>query len=125
MRQATYGSVAVHFQHYDQASLLAGKLHAILHREYAKGRDWYDLWWYLSQPQWASPNFDMLNSALAQSGWDRGTVTADNWQAHVSERLEQLDWERVVDDVQRFLIKQQEVAELKKETIGILLAAKS
>ena len=116
--------VAVHFQHHDQGSLLAGKLHAILQREYAKGRDWYDLWWYLGQPQWASPNLDMLNSALAQSGWDKGTVTANNWQAHVSERLDQLDWERVVDDVQRFLIKQQELAELKKETIKNLLAAK-
>lgn len=100
---------------------MAGKLHAILQREYAKGRDWYDLWWYLSQPQWASPNFDMLNSALSQSGWDKGTVTADNWQVHVSERLKQLDWERVVDDVQRFLIKQQELAELQKERIKNLL----
>lgn len=31
--------VFVHLQHHNPASLLAGKLHAILQREYAKGRD--------------------------------------------------------------------------------------
>jgi hypothetical protein len=36
-------------RHYDLPSLLAGKLHAAITRKYAKGRDWYDLLWYLSQ----------------------------------------------------------------------------
>lgn len=113
--------VAVHLQHHDQASLFAGKLHAILQREYVKGRDWYDLYWYLNQTQWASPNFSMLNSALAQSGWEKDMVTADNWQGFVLERLEQVEWERVVDDVQRFLIVQQELTNLNKETLRSLL----
>ena len=30
-------------QYYDLPSLLAGKLHAVLTRRYAKGRDWYDV----------------------------------------------------------------------------------
>ena len=36
--------------HHDRASLLAGKLHAVLQRPYTKGRDIYDLVWYLSDP---------------------------------------------------------------------------
>ncbi len=113
--------VAVHLQHHNQASLLAGKLHAILQCEYIKGCDWYDLYWYLSQPQWASPNMDMLNNALAQSGWKKGAVTVNNWREVVLARLDRLEWKQVVDDVQRFLIMQEELAEFQKETIAHLV----
>ena len=41
--------VALNLQHHDRASLFAGKLHAVLQRVYAKGRDIFDLWWYLAQ----------------------------------------------------------------------------
>lgn len=109
--------VAVHLQHHNQASLLAGKLHAILQRDYIKGRDWYDLYWYLSQLEWESPNLAMLNHALAQSGWDKGDVTVDNWKIFVLERLALLDWEHVTNDVQRFLIDQGEIANFKKSTL--------
>jgi len=67
-------------QHHDQASLFAGKLHAILQQATIKGRDWYDLYWYLRQPGWPAPNIPMLNQALAQSGWDKGTLTENNWK---------------------------------------------
>jgi len=42
--------VTLQLHHHDRASLLAGKLHAILQRTYVKGRDMYDLLWYLSDP---------------------------------------------------------------------------
>lgn len=113
--------VAVYLQHHDKASLFAGKLHAILQREYVKGRDWYDLYWYLSQPQWALPNVAMLNSALDQSGWKKDVITADNWREHVLERLAQLDWARVVEDIQRFLMDQGELTKFKAEAIKDLL----
>ncbi len=113
--------VAVHLQHHDRASLFAGKLHVVLQREHVKGRDWYDLYWYLSQKQWPAPNLDMLNSALGQCGWARGVITADNWRSRVHDRLDQLDWDRVVQDVQRFLIEQQELSGFQKETLENLL----
>ncbi|MCB0185470.1 MAG: nucleotidyl transferase AbiEii/AbiGii toxin family protein [Caldilineaceae bacterium] len=99
--------VDVHLQHHNQASLFAGKLHAILQRAYVKGRDWYDLYWYLCQPQWPLPNFDMLNQALRQSGWDKGVVTELNWRAHVRNRLHTLAWQDVTTDVEHFIIGQQ------------------
>lgn len=33
---------------YDLPSLFSGKLHALCCRNYTKGRDWYDLVWYLT-----------------------------------------------------------------------------
>ena len=64
----------------------------------------------------------MLNSALDQSGWEKGTITVGNWREHVLERLAQLDWVRVVEDVQRFLMNQEELTKFKAETIKGLLA---
>ena len=113
--------VAVNLQHHDKASLLAGKLHAIFQRDYVKGRDWYDLYWYLRQPQWSTPNIAMLNNALAQSGWGKGDVTTNNWREYVLERLELLDWSQVVADVQRFLMKQEELIVFEKETVAGLV----
>lgn len=42
--------IVLQIQHHDKASLLSGKLHAILQRSYAKGRDIVDLLWYLVIP---------------------------------------------------------------------------
>jgi len=61
--------VLLNIHHYDQATLLSGKLHALLARNYTKGRDIYDLFWYLSDQSWPEPNFDYLNEALKQTGW--------------------------------------------------------
>lgn len=90
-------------QHHDRASLLAGKLHAILQRPYTKGRDIYDLLWYLSDPEWPAPNLTLLNNALQQTGWDAEPLTGDNWRRIVRHRLQAVDWEQVVADVRPFL----------------------
>ncbi|MBV7336754.1 nucleotidyl transferase AbiEii/AbiGii toxin family protein [Chloroflexi bacterium TSY] len=113
--------VNVHLQHHDQASHMAGKLHAILQRTYIKGRDWYDLYWYLRQPTWDSPNLNMLNQALIQSGWDRGIVSDSNWRGFIKEKLDGLNWSRVVDDLRRFLIDEQELVDFNKESVTQLL----
>jgi predicted nucleotidyltransferase component of viral defense system len=68
----------LNLQHHDPATLLAGKLHAILQREYLKGRDVYDLWWYLTQPDWPDPNLAHLNNNLGQNDWTGGLLTPAN-----------------------------------------------
>ena len=95
--------VILQIQHHDRASLLAGKLHAIFQRPYAKGRDLYDLLWYLSDPAWPSPNLALLNNALAQTGWTGGALTANSWRGVLHERLQTLAWENVQNDVRPFL----------------------
>lgn len=95
--------ILLHLQHHDRASLLAGKLHAVLQRPYLKGRDLYDLLWYLSDPSWPPPNLVLLNNALRQTGWDGPPLTETTWREAVRRRLESVDWKRAIDDVRPFL----------------------
>lgn len=95
--------VMLQIQHHDRASLLAGKLHALLERPFTKGRDLYDLLWYLSDPNWPPPNLMLLNNALQQTGWTGPHLTGENWRLVLRDQLQRLDWERVVDDVRPLL----------------------
>ena len=108
--------------HHDKASLLAGKLHAILQRPYTKGRDLYDLIWYLSAPDWPAPNLPLLNAALRQSGWAGTELTFDSWRAVLRERLDALNWGQVAADVEPFLERQEDVGLVTKENALSLLA---
>lgn len=59
-------------------------------------------------------------SVLGQTGWGIGTVTAENWWDHVLKRLAQLEWQRVVEDVHRFLMNQEDLSGFKREVIEVL-----
>ena len=95
--------VLLQLQHHDKASLLSGKLHAILQRAYAKGRDVYDLLWYLSDPTWPAPNLVLLNNALRQTNWPGEELTGTNWRKQVGARLRRLDWRTIPGDVHPFV----------------------
>jgi hypothetical protein len=95
--------VTLQLQHHDRASLLAGKLHALLQRPYVKGRDLYDLLWYLSDPAWPAPNLTLLNNALRQTGWTDGPLTTETWRVAVAARLPEQRWPNVLADVSPFL----------------------
>jgi predicted nucleotidyltransferase component of viral defense system len=109
--------ITLHLQHHDRASLLAGKLHAILNRPFTKGRDLYDLLWYLSDPDWPAPNLTLLNNALQQTGWARPVLIESNWREIVAGRLETLDWDQVVKDVQPFLDSDVDLELLTRENV--------
>jgi len=110
--------------HYDKPSLLAGKLHALLARSYTKGRDVYDLLWYLSDRTWPPPNVFFLNQALYQTGWQGPTITLENWKQQTAEHVKCLDWKKAVDDVRPFLERQQDLALLNEQTLLKLLEEK-
>ncbi len=116
--------VVVNLYHHDRASLLAGKLHAVLQRPWVKGRDLYDLAWYLGDPSWPGPNLEMLSNALDQSGWNGPRVLPDNWRNLLDAKLAQVDWKRAVTDVQPFLERQAELALLTRESFSRLLERK-
>ena len=108
-------------QHHDRASLLAGKLHAILQRPYPKGRDFYDLIWYLSDQAWPPPNLILLNNALAQTGWTSAPLSETSWVAAVRARLRLVRWEALAADVRPLLESAEDRALLTRETITSLL----
>lgn len=114
--------VLLQLQHHDRASLLAGKLHAVLQRPYAKGRDIYDLIWYLSDPGWPEPNLALLNNALAQTGWEGAEITASNWREMLRRRLAVFQWPRIRQDVQPFLETSADAALLTAESLNELLS---
>ncbi len=101
-------------QHHDRASLLAGKLHAVLMRGYAKGRDYYDLMWYVSDPGWPRPNMVLLRNALLQTGWDSERVHSLDIESELRERFRDVDWSAVRRDIAPFLERPAE-AELLNE----------
>ena len=95
--------VILQLHHHDRASLFSGKLHAILQRPFTKGRDIYDLLWYLSDPTWPAPNLVLLNHALEQTNWQGDQLSGQNWQKILWQRLENLNWNGIVDDVSPFV----------------------
>ena len=89
---------------FDLPSLFAGKFHALLCREYLKGRDWYDFIWYTARK--TPVNYAMLSSALAQTGpWKGQPVQADrSWCVeNLRTKIEATDWMRARNDVRRFV----------------------
>jgi len=113
--------VLLNVLHYDKASFLSGKLHAILARPYVKGRDLFDLFWYLSDRLWPEPNMLFLNSALKQTKWKGPEMTASNWTSLVAGRIDEVDWKRAVEDVRPFIERPSDLELMTKETVLKLL----
>jgi hypothetical protein len=116
--------LTLRLQHHDPASLFAGKLHAILQRPFVKGRDLYDLVWYLSDRTWPPPNLELLNEALRQTGWTGPEVDPASWPGAVKARLAEADWARVISDVRPFLESVEDSDLLTAENVFRLLSAR-
>ncbi|MBI4238920.1 MAG: nucleotidyl transferase AbiEii/AbiGii toxin family protein [Deltaproteobacteria bacterium] len=89
---------------HDLPSLFAGKCHALLCREYLKGRDWYDFVWYVGRhPQL---NMPLLSAACEQQGPWRGQgqqVTRKWFLDTMRAKIRATDWAAARADVERFL----------------------
>jgi len=88
----------------DLSSSFAGKCHALLCREYIKGRDWYDFTWYVTKK--VSPNFVFLTHALYQQGpWAKQKIiVTPEWFIEVmQEKIMSIDWAKAAADVAPFL----------------------
>lgn len=88
----------------DLSSSFAGKCHALLCREYIKGRDWYDFTWYVAKR--ISPNFIFLENAIYQHGpWsNQENRVTPGWFVKVMEqKIKSIDWNKAANDVEPFL----------------------
>ena len=93
----------VAFLSYDIPSLFAGKMHAILSRRYTKGRDYFDLGWYLSKWKDIRPNILLLQNALIQTGWKGEMPSENSWRYVLYKAVMDADWQKVEDDIKGFL----------------------
>jgi len=111
----------VRIHHLDKPSLLAGKLHAVLTREYTKGRDFYDLLWYLGNPDWPGPNITYLGNALLQTGWSPERVESLDLRHELELRFDSVDWAAVRRDVAPFLENPGETGFLNRDDMTGLI----
>ncbi len=103
--------------HYRIDSLMAGKVHALITRPWAKGRDWYDLLWYRSRRPPVEPNLALLQNALDQTR-GAGALDAAGWRGHVLRRLEETGVENLARDVSAFLERPADAHLLTREHLA-------
>lgn len=94
------GGLSMVVRHFDEASLMAGKVVACLRRVRmrgekvsVKGRDWYDLWWWLKRG--VEPNWEKLNQEARVKDWSE---LGDK----LKQRLAELDLREVELDLLPF-----------------------
>lgn len=119
-----YIHTPVLLQHHDLPSLFAGKAAAVLTREYVKGRDYFDLFWFLSKWPKLEPNPQMFKNALAQARDKRGNYTGFvagedglvsepskaieggmemNWRMMLNRTVREANWPAIETDVRAFI----------------------
>lgn len=88
----------------DLSSSFAGKCHALLCREYIKGRDWYDFTWYVARR--ITPNLIFLGNAIDQQGpWaNQKIIVTPKWFIEAMQnKIKSIDWNKAASDVAPFL----------------------
>lgn len=98
--------------HFDLPSLYATKVHACFFRKYAKGRDFYDLMWYLGRD--IVPNFELLNNAIKQTEGTDPRVDAKTFRSFLRGNLGRVDFADLRRDVERFIEDKNELKLLDK-----------
>jgi predicted nucleotidyltransferase component of viral defense system len=98
---------------YDLPSLFSGKLHAVLCRKYTKGRDFYDLIWYLSKK--TKPNYSLLNNAIQQTEHKSLDLNKIKLNKLLLEKIDATDFKKVKNDIEPFLVDHNEIRFFEKE----------
>ena len=93
----------VMFLAHDLSSCMAGKVLAILVRGHTKGRDLYDLGWYLTNPEHPTPNMALLQNGLKQAEWKGKEPDEETWGELLLSQLNLIDWSEAEADARPFL----------------------
>lgn len=92
-------------------TLFAGKLCAVFNREYVKGRDFYDLLWYLNRKE--KINLSYLNSAMKQAKIEMKFKDADDVIKKLRKKITTVKVDDIMKDISRFLEDSTEASVLK------------
>ncbi|MDP2414278.1 nucleotidyl transferase AbiEii/AbiGii toxin family protein [Daejeonella sp.] len=87
------------------SDLFAGKMHALLFRKWGtnvKGRDWYDMEWYIKKGIPLNLNHFMLR-AQDSGDWKKKAITEEEFRELLSARIDTVDMDRVKADIRRFI----------------------
>ena len=106
-------------QVFDEATLFAGKIHAILCRDYrhnVKGRDYYDYLFYIGKE--SKFNLQYLENKLKNTGGvlnDNESLTIDKVKELLKNKFNSTDYESAKRDVSHFISDKERLNLWKKE----------
>ena len=107
-------------RHFDLPSMLAAKIHACFFRKYTKGRDFYDLVWYLGKK--VPPNIELLNNAIHQTEGKKMGITQATLKDFMLGNLDKIDFNVAVKDVRRFIVDENELRVINKNSLSSLIS---
>jgi predicted nucleotidyltransferase component of viral defense system len=90
---------------FDMPSLFSGKMHALLFRKWknrVKGRDWYDLEWYIQK----GVPLDLghfLARANDSGDWDKKSISTQELKSLLHQKIDSVSFSNVKEDVVRFV----------------------
>jgi len=85
--------------------LFAGKMHALLFRKWknnVKGRDWYDMEWYIKKGVALHLNHFLLR-AKDSGDWQKDNITSDEFNKLLHARIDAVNMDHVKKDISRFI----------------------
>ena len=86
--------------------LFAGKMHALLFRKWkenVKGRDWYDMEWYIKKGIPLDLNHFVLR-ARDSGDWKEDAITEKGFRDLLKEKITTVKMDRVKADIRRFIV---------------------
>jgi predicted nucleotidyltransferase component of viral defense system len=90
---------------FSQSSLFAGKMHDLLYRKWksrVKGRDWYDLEWYIKNG--IALDVEHFCQRANESGdWKKKTITAEQIKVLLRAKIAEVSFDNIREDVVRFV----------------------
>lgn len=92
-------------------NLFAGKMHALLFRKLGKnvkGRDWYDMEWYIKKGVKLNLNHFLLR-AIDSGDWKKKNINIQEFQEILAEKIDIVEMKYVKDDIKRFIKNQNEI----------------
>ena len=101
--------------HFTPESLFALKLHALLFRTYIKGRDYYDLIFFLNKK--IIPKFKLFQNAVKQTHPSAHFNDFKELLDKLEDKLKKLDEKKVIKDLQPFILKPEEFDMINKKNI--------
>ncbi|MDB5006035.1 MAG: hypothetical protein JWP45_428 [Mucilaginibacter sp.] len=86
-------------------NLFAGKMHALLFRKWGenvKGRDWYDMEWYIRKG--IPLNLDhFLMRAKDSDDWKKDTISETEFRELLTKKIDTVKMNYVINDIKRFI----------------------
>lgn len=104
--------------------LFAGKMHALLFRIWkknVKGRDWYDMEWYIKKG--FSVNLKHFALRAFDSGdWPKKEISEEEFRALLIQRIDEVNFQYAKNDIRRFIKDPQKIEPWGKEYFRDLIA---